>query len=85
MAILGGAPEEVRKLLENGLHEDAGRLLRCGPEETIITQRLYEHFKAAKYKSLPQVQGSLGVNADVQREWRAIPEQAVCGPRRRNS
>lgn len=80
MQILAVPTEEsVKELCESGSYKDIVKLMGSGPEETIITQRLYEHFKK-QYKSAHQNEPySLELIADIQREWRAIIREQLYG------
>lgn len=80
-ALLGDPSKEtVKTLLDTGSYMDIVRLLGSGPEETIITQRLYEHFKSKQYRLADcDKHHSLQLNADIQRQWRAIIREKLYG------
>ena len=70
----------VREQLNNDNYEEVTRLFGNVPEETIITQRLYEHFKANRHESEPpDPKHILEWNADNQKEWRGIIREKLYG------
>jgi hypothetical protein len=65
--------ETIKSLLEKDSIETICRICGAGPEETIITQRLFEHFRKRTYESSPvQDLHTVKLNSDIQREWRSI-------------
>jgi len=70
--------ETVKSLLEKDSIDTICRLCGAGPEETIITQRLYEHFRRCKYDSSPpDTHNKVKFNSDIQREWRKIIRESL--------
>ena len=65
--------QTLKALLEKDSMDTIRRIWGSGPEETIVTQRLFEHFRRRKYDSAaPERHHTVQLEADVQREWRAI-------------
>ncbi len=70
--------ETIKSLLEKDSIDTICRICGAGPEETIITQRLFEHFRKREYASLaPETRHTVKLNSDIQREWRSIIREAL--------
>jgi SIR2-like domain len=70
--------ETIKDLLEHDSIDTICRICGAGPEETIITQRLFEHFRKRRYdSSSPETHHSVELNSDIQREWRNIIRETL--------
>ena len=75
MALMTPAP-----VGRDGRHsrDTLARLLGAGPEETIVTQRLFEHFKARRDAAAePAKHNTPALDSDIQMEWRNIIRQKL--------
>lgn len=73
--LLGRPTEEkVDEFLKNVSRETIVKLLTgAGPEETITTQKLYEHFKRKRYKQEdPSMYNTPKLDTNIYREWKNI-------------
>lgn len=72
--------KSISVLCEMRAYKDIINLLGKVPEATIITQRLFEHFKTTLKKLLPPKEHhTLETNADIQRKWRKIIREELYG------
>ena len=70
--------ETIKSLLEKDSIDTICRLCGAGPEETIITQRLFEHFRKRQYASTPdETHRTVAFSSDIQRDWRSILREAL--------
>ena len=78
-ALLGRpTAETIESLLKTDSIDTICRICGAGPEETIITQRLFEHFRKRQYDSSPpDTHHTVQLNSDIQREWRSIIREAL--------
>jgi hypothetical protein len=66
--------DTVQEFLENESREPLAAFFRgAGPEETVTTQKLFEHFKRKKYgEKPPQEYYDPKLDAEVHRDWKDI-------------
>jgi len=64
---------KLNELIADDPKVNGRSLLKSTEDHTIITQRLFEHFKSKQYLSIePENSNDPGINSDVHREWRNI-------------
>ncbi len=78
-ALLGRPTSDtIKSLLEKDSIDTICRICGAGPEETIVTQRLFEHFRKCKHASLSSSSHHpMKFNADIQSEWRSIIRETL--------